>query len=107
MVAILAPYSSYLAFDKIRTPSKNVIVMRRQHRGTFSSIIRLVLEGRESIKIREVSGMNMKHPNRDDRRPTGKQVEATQIDIMKVLLQCGIDPERWNHFVSSVNNKRP
>ncbi|WP_181151030.1 hypothetical protein [Paenibacillus sp. PCH8] len=51
--------------------------------------------------------MNMKHPNRDDRKPTGKQVETTQMDIMKVLLQCGIDPERWNHFVSSVNNKRP
>jgi hypothetical protein len=50
--------------------------------------------------------MNMKQPSRGDRKPKGKPVETTQMDIMKVLLQCGIDPERWNHFVSSDNNKR-
>ncbi|MEO2205073.1 hypothetical protein ABGV42_15175 [Paenibacillus pabuli] len=49
--------------------------------------------------------MNMKNPNRGERKPTGKQVEATEMDIMKVLLQCGIDPERWNEFISSVNNE--
>ncbi|WP_342554631.1 hypothetical protein [Paenibacillus sp. FSL R7-0652] len=45
--------------------------------------------------------MKMKHPNMGDSKPTGEPVEATQIDIMKVLLQCGIDPERLKHFVSS------
>ncbi|MGO4529669.1 hypothetical protein AB4Z30_11355 [Paenibacillus sp. 2TAF8] len=45
--------------------------------------------------------MKMKHPNMGDSKPTGKPVEATQMDIMKVLLQCGIDPERLKHFVSS------
>ncbi|MGF9697585.1 MULTISPECIES: hypothetical protein [Paenibacillus] len=49
--------------------------------------------------------MNMKNPNRGERKPTSKQVEATQMDIKKVLLQCGIDPERWNDFISSVNNE--
>ncbi|MGQ8870909.1 hypothetical protein [Paenibacillus sp. TSA_86.1] len=49
--------------------------------------------------------MKMKHPNMGDSKPTGKPVETTQIDIMKVLLQCGIDPERLQHFVSS-NTKR-
>ncbi|WP_337033710.1 hypothetical protein [Paenibacillus illinoisensis] len=49
--------------------------------------------------------MNMKNPNRGELKPTGKQVKATEMDIMKVLLQCGIDPERWNEFISSVNNE--
>ncbi|WP_434758348.1 hypothetical protein [Paenibacillus amylolyticus] len=53
------------------------------------------------MKIREVSGMKMKHPNKGDSKPAGKPVEATRLDIMKVLLQCGIDPERLKHFVSS------
>ncbi|WP_167434111.1 hypothetical protein [Paenibacillus silvae] len=49
--------------------------------------------------------MKMKHPNMGDPKPAGTPVEATKIEIMKVLLQCGIDPERLNHFVSS-NIKR-
>ncbi|SCY49299.1 hypothetical protein SAMN05720606_105213 [Paenibacillus polysaccharolyticus] len=49
--------------------------------------------------------MKMKHPNMGDSKPTSNKVEATRVDIMKVLLQCGIDPERLKHFVSS-DNKR-
>ncbi|CAI6082043.1 hypothetical protein PAECIP112173_03421 [Paenibacillus sp. JJ-100] len=45
--------------------------------------------------------MNMKHPNSGGSKPTGKPVDAIPIDIMKVLLQCGIDPARLKHFVSS------
>lgn len=65
------------------------------------------MERRESIKIGEVRGMNMKNPNKGDRKPKGEHVETTEMDIKKVLLQCGIDPERWNDYISSVNNIRP
>ncbi|MCG7377545.1 MULTISPECIES: hypothetical protein [Paenibacillus] len=51
--------------------------------------------------------MNMKNPNKGDRKPKGEHVETTEMDIKKVLLQCGIDPERWNDYISSVNNIRP
>jgi len=54
-----------------------------------------------------VSGMNMKHPHSRRPRPTkGNPVETTKLDITKVLLQCGIKPERWEQFVSSATDKR-
>lgn len=51
--------------------------------------------------------MNMKHPHSRRPRPTkGKPMETAKLDIIKVLLQCGIKPERWEQFVSSATDKR-